>query len=60
VRAWVDRSDDPRIRYYLARCPRYDEGYGLPIAIELGARDFVACVMRHAGLALTKRRRRST
>ncbi|MFO7566879.1 MAG: hypothetical protein R6X02_29820 [Enhygromyxa sp.] len=59
LRASIDASDDPLIRYFVSRCPNYAEGYGLPIAAELGAADFVYALAKHAWLGLTKRRRPS-
>jgi hypothetical protein len=58
MQASIDRSDDPLIRYYLSRCPRFAEGFGLPIAAELGLRSVIYGVAMHAWTAVTKRHRR--
>jgi hypothetical protein len=59
LRASIERSDDPLIRYFVARCPKFAEGYGLPVAAELGAGDFLLGLAKHVRLALIKRRRSS-
>lgn len=58
VRAWIDRTADPLVAFYLARNPRYAEGRGLPFAIPLGVADFVCGTALHAWLTVTRPLRR--
>lgn len=38
--AWIARTDDPDVRWFVERNPRYREGFGLPILVRLSLRDF--------------------
>lgn len=38
--AWIARTDDPDVRWFVERNPRYREGFGLPILVRISLRDF--------------------
>lgn len=61
-RAWIERTDDPDVRWFVERNPRYREGFGLPLLVRIALRDFarasVPAARAQVARLLGKRRRR--
>ncbi len=55
--AWLHSSSNAFIRYYLARNPRFDEGFGMYVLVRVKVRDLVYALGASALISLRRRRR---
>lgn len=58
TRAWLEASDDPLIRFYLDKNPRFEEGYGLPFAMPIGVAEFLYMMVATTRIRVEKMLRR--
>ncbi|WP_146157605.1 hypothetical protein [Enhygromyxa salina] len=58
LRAYVATTDDPLIRFFLEQNPDFEEGYALPIVVQLRPLDFTYAMGMHGWLTARKLARR--
>jgi hypothetical protein len=58
LREYIATTDDPLIRFFLAQNPNFEEGYALPLVVEIRPVDIAYAMGMHGWLAAQKLSRR--